>query len=153
MPASDARFLECARAGFEQIRGRLVELNVVVDEDHPYLDLTLDIPEQRGLAFPIHANLQNDDEIHLECCGASLCWFPCSQPDNVDDFVETVVGLVQGTCRIVQKLRGGAVRTARVEVNQGGDWAKKSPGIWHFRLPRIFPSETRIVQNEAGGLA
>jgi hypothetical protein len=60
---------------------------MTMNERPEHVDVTVDIPTQDGLAFPIHLNLQNGDELHLVANhGFWLEWFPCTTPQVRDPY-------------------------------------------------------------------
>ena len=62
----NAKCVEIARQVFEEIAASSVPLRCSIQvEPIPELALTLDFEVQPGLLFPVSANLQNVDELHL----------------------------------------------------------------------------------------
>src|SRR5262249_12437409 len=95
---------------FESIQLAFPHLTMRLDRQHPHVDLNMDIPSQPGLLFNVNINLQGD-ELHLDVGALWLEWFPCTDADVVARFREAVRGVLLGTFRIVEHLRGArAVR-------------------------------------------
>ena len=69
------------------------------DED-PNVDLSIIIPEQLGIEFAINLNLQTD-ELHLSTQYFSGSWFPITKHSVVQQYTQSVIGLIKGEYRIV----------------------------------------------------
>lgn len=131
---------------FRTIQEKNPVLKMEVDEDHSQLDLVMDIPAQPGLTFNIHLNLQNEDELHL--CAASFwnSWFPCTDPEVVERYVDAVNGLISGEYRIREHLKGDRAFRAELQVLQDGQWRTISNwGTWSLPWQR---KSFKILQNE-----
>jgi hypothetical protein len=91
---------------FEKLQAEFPHLAMNIDPADSYVELSYTMPQQTGLAFDVHLNLQNDDELHL-CVGAFWCsWFPLSKPDVVQKYHNAVAGVLAGRNRIVSMSLG-----------------------------------------------
>jgi hypothetical protein len=90
------------------LRAAFPSLNIKVQEDHPEVDLSIDIPRQAGLPFDINLNLQ-EDELHLSVAGFWRSYHPANQPDVLQWFQETIAGLLSGSHRIVPTIEAGGL--------------------------------------------
>ena len=149
--ASPSKVERCRQAGLEafgRIQQARPDLQMSLDLEPHELDLTLDIPVQAGLAFPVHLNLQNIDELHLSAGELWLSWFPCDDSRRLDSYVESVVHLLNGTYRILQYRRGSRVVRADLQGPGNNGWQRlgRHEGFSLFPWPPITYS---IVQNFA----
>lgn len=134
-------------SALKEIQDRFPNLNMELSEDTPHLDINLDISQQPGLSFSVNLSLQNDDELHL-CVGKLwMCWFPCTDKENVDDFILTVSGLIEGKHRILETIRGGKVIKGQLQLYRDGEWVSKSSGMVAFSLPSFRRKTFNVVQN------
>jgi hypothetical protein len=131
----------------KKIQCRFPNLKMELKEDAPYVDINLDIPKQEGLSFSINLNLQNDDELHLQVGKLWMCWFPCTEAENVEDFIQSVVGLIEGKHRILETIKGGKVVKGQLQIYCNGEWESKSSGIATFYFPSLRRKCFNILQN------
>jgi hypothetical protein len=133
---------------FEELRAEFPHLLMELDPDDADVEVSFTIPQQSGLAFDVHVNLQNDDELHL-CAGAFWCsWFPSSKTDVVQRFHDAVAGVLTGRNRIVEYARWGRIVGADLQESHGNRWktiARSRRGL----LPVLWFSEKRFRVNEA----
>ena len=134
-------------AALSAIKGLFPHLEMSLSEDDPNLDINMDIPAQPGLDFDINLNLQNFDELHLATGKLWMCWFPCTERENADNFIGTVSDLIRGNCRIFETIRGGKTVKANLQYFVGEEWVSKSNGLMTFRLPSFRRKTYKIVQN------
>lgn len=128
------------------IQGLHPNLKMGIDDNHPQLDLTMDIPAQPGLTFNIHLNLQNEDELHLSAGSFWNSWFPCTDSEIVEKYIEAVNGLISGEYRIREHLKGGRAFRAELQTLQNGQWQTISNwGTWSLPWLR---KRYKIVQNK-----
>jgi hypothetical protein len=106
---------------FESIQGAFPHLTMRLDRHHPHVELNMDIPRQPGLLFDVNLNLQGD-ELHLSAGSFWLEWFPCTKPDVVAAFEEAVNGVLSGTFRIVEHLRGPRAVKAQLQKPATNGW-------------------------------
>jgi hypothetical protein len=131
---------------FVRIQEAFPHLTMRLERDHPHLDLNMDIPRQAGLVFDVNVNLQGD-ELHLSAEAFWLEWFPCTEAEIVDGFRETVHGVLSGTFRIVEHLRGSRVVKAELQRPANHGW--QTVGTWgRLHLP-LGRRSTRVRQNAA----
>lgn len=138
---------QIAKDAFAAIQGMYPNLKMDIDEGHTQLDLAMNIPAQPGLAFNIHLNLQNEDELHLSAGAFWNSWFPCTDSEIVEKYIDAVTGLISGEYRIREHLKRGQAFRAELQTLQNGQWQTISNwGTWS--LPWLRKS-FRIMQNEA----
>ena len=97
------------------IRRAFPSLRIEVDEDHPHVDASVDIPSQPGLAFDVNINLQND-ELHLSAGEFWVEWFPCGDAVVFNNFMDAVVGLLSGRYRILEQRVGSSTARAQLQL-------------------------------------
>ena len=140
----------CYRSGLaalKEVQSLFPELKMELDEKDPNVHIVMNIHKQKGLDFTIYLNLQNIDELHLEVGKLWMCWFPCTEKENVDDFLDTIHGLISGKYRILETLRSGKVVKSRLQKPVNGEWASKSSGLLTFHFPIFGKRSFNIVQN------
>jgi hypothetical protein len=89
-----------------------------------HTELVLDIPEQPRLAFAMHLTLQNGDELHLNAGAPWLEWFPCTDQEQAERFLEAVLGLLSGRFRIRELRRGGRPTSAALQRAHAGQMGR-----------------------------
>ena len=131
---------------FERLRTSFPSLAMTLDENPEHMDLALDIPEQVGLRFEVHLNLQNVDELHL--CAEALWgqWFPCTDPKRAEAFFDAVSGLLSGHWRILEHWRGTSIAKAQLQRPEGDSWKTVYTSAPFPPFP--WPRKTlKVVQN------
>lgn len=113
---------------FRRIRESFPSLASTLDTEPEQVDLALDIPAQAGLLFPVRLDLQNIDELHLHAEAFWLEWFPCTDPDRAEAYVDAVTGLLDGDLRILEHRRGRRVVRAELQEPEGDGW--RTIGWW-----------------------
>ncbi len=129
----------------EGIRRAFPNLQLEVDDDHPHVDASVDIPTQPGLAFDVNINLQND-ELHLSAGEFWVEWFPCGDAAVFNNFMDAVVGLLSGRYRILEYLVGSTTARAELQRPSSAGWetiaTRSTPLIF---LP--WRRSTRVIRN------
>jgi hypothetical protein len=113
--------------------------------DDPAVDVSMDIPKQDGLDFDVNLNLQNHDELHLSAGKLWVSWFPCTDPERVASYRDSVHGLLSGTYRIVEHYRGTRPVKAQLQRPDGEGWKTISTSSMLFALP--WGRSKRVIQN------
>ena len=148
MRPSSSPHVPFVRELFGGVFDRVLHLSGVISDAEPQLDLSLDLPAQAGLSLPIHANLQNGDELHLEAASLHVSWFPCNREGVAEAFSDALVGLVEGTFRISEVLRSGDPIGADLEHRTDSGWERVATCRKGF--PLWFGKRTRrVVANDA----
>jgi hypothetical protein len=111
---------EIALSTFEKLRAAFPALSMEYDLQPANMELAVDIPAQAGLSFPVFLNLQNLDELCLETSALGVSWFPCTNPQKVENHFEAVSGLLSGRFRILQHWRGKRVVKAELQQPKRG---------------------------------
>ena len=134
-------------ATFERIRATFPSLVMNLDLHPDHMDLAMDIPAQAGLSFNVDLNLQNRDELHLVASGLWVEWFPCTNPKKVEEYFESVCGVLSGQFRILEHWRGK--RAVKSELQRPTDSQWKTVATWLTLSALIpWPRKTfKIVQN------
>jgi len=137
----------CALELFEELRAEFPHLVMEFDPATSHVEVSFTIQQQPGLAFDVHLNLQNDDELHL-CAGAFWCsWFPSSKTDVVQKYHDAVAGILAGRNRIVEYVRWGRILGADLQESRGSGWKTiaRSRGAL---LPVSWFSQRRFLVNK-----
>jgi hypothetical protein len=131
----------------DALRRAFPSLRIEVSEGHPHVEASVDIPAQPGLAFDVNINLQND-ELHLSTGEFWAEWFPCGDAAVFNDFLDTVVGLLSGSYRILEHLVGSSTAKAQLQRPSSAGWET----IATRSTPLIFipwRRSTRVIRNDA----
>lgn len=129
----------------DHLRRTFPDLAFHVNYEHHDVDAALDIPRQPGLSFDVHINLQNLDEIHLSAEDLWVDWFPCGEQEVMDEFLEALPGLLNGSYRILQHVRSGKVKKAELQRPAKEGW--KTIALCTVSMFPWFAREQRVVQN------
>ena len=137
-----------ALALFEGLRAEFPLLRIDIKPVDAYLlEITVDIPQQPGLDFDVHLNLQNDDELYLCVSDSFRCsWFPSSEPAVTERYRDAVIGVLSGRYRILEYVRRGQVIGSDLEAPTGSGWTKVATSRQGL-LPFTFGAKTQALQN------
>ena len=93
-------------------------------EEHPEdpVELSVVFPEQEGLKHKVCICLQNIDELYFGAGHFWCSWFPCTDPDETNMFVENVIGFISGRYRILERYRGERCVAAELQRPIEGGW-------------------------------
>jgi len=140
---------EIALSTFEKLRTTFPALSMNLDLRPTHLGVAMDIPAQPGLSFKVHLDLQNRDELHLSASAFWYEWFPCTNPEKVEKYIEAVSGLLSGEFRILEHWRGRRPVKAKLRRPSGGGWEKVA--TWADVSAIVpWPRQTlKVVQNKA----
>lgn len=135
---------------FEGIQAAFPHLTMQVSSSDPHLAVSVEALRQPGLDFDVFMNLQNVDELHL-CAGEFWCsWFPSSNPSRIKDYREAVVGVLSGSCQIVEFIRWGRAVGADLQAPGPDGWktvARRRCGLF----PRKWFAHARVLRNRPSG--
>lgn len=132
--------LRIAKEAFGDIQARFPGLQMIEDHSAP-VELSVNIPVQPGVLYPINLNLQNRDELHFSVGNFWLAWFPCANTERVAAFVDAVSGFLAGRYRILEHYRGRRCVKAELQKQENdGRWSTfgtrsrlSLPGPWQQR--------------------
>jgi hypothetical protein len=139
--------VEEVRGVFDAVRGEIAELSSrLLEGPSPEVSLELAFDVQPEIVFPVVATLQGD-ELCLSARGSFRCeWFPCSDAAVVDRFRRLLVGVLSGSVRLVESVRGGEVIRARLEELSSGRW--RTVASWsRLRWPSVGKAGIRVFRN------
>lgn len=143
---------DAALEAFDEIRRRCPRLRCDLDRSPEHVELVMRLPAQAGLLFDVELMLQNDDELHLVASALWVGWFPCTEPEVRESFVDAVCGLLAGRFRILEHHRGS--RAVKAELQrpapdgvgaETGRWETITSNSWMW-LPWP-PKRLVVVQN------
>src|SRR5690606_35951923 len=94
---------------FRRIQQRCPDLDMVLNEEpsNDYLELTLDIPAQKGLPEAVHLNLQGRDDLTLSVGPFFGEWFPCNDEKVARQYFDAVIGYLSGEYHFEESWREG----------------------------------------------
>ena len=138
--------IEIAENTFSKIIERFPFLKIERNEIQQ-LDLNIDIPVQTGLKYKVNLNLQNMDELHFTVENFWIEYFPCSEQERVERFIDAVSGFLSGKYRIFETYRWKKCVKAELQMPiKDGNW--KTIGISsHIWFPFPFKKTIKIVAN------
>lgn len=146
---SDALELAALRL-FEDLRSELPGLRIEINPDDPNVEISVEIPQQPGLAFDVHLNFQNSDELHLGAGDVFWCsWFPSSDAEVIKRYHEAVLGVISGQYRIVEYRRWGYRVRATLQAPGPEGWqtvARSAAGFLSL-IPFRWGERDRVLQN------
>ncbi len=133
----------------ESIRLSFPHLKMELDlEPKKPVNLLMDIFKQDGLNFDMHLYLA-DDALHLVIGNFWSEWFPCTDQENINNFRETVNGVIKGTYRIADTYRGDKCLKSEIQRPEENTWKTVSSSV-HLMLfaPWWKPATVSIIQNK-----
>jgi hypothetical protein len=138
---------ELGKAALDRIRREYSHLTMSDDLYDAPLDATLDIPSQAGLDFQVNLSVDGD-ELYLGVGDSFwLSWFPSSKPVVVEDYLDAVRGVLDGTYRLVEHRRWGRPFKVVLQMPHRGGWKNAgTSGTLGALIPITF-SKT-ILQNQ-----
>src|SRR5437763_1620249 len=127
--------MEIAEGAFAEIASRFPHL---VSTRHPEdpVEISIRLPIQNGLKHAIWLALQNVDELHFRVEHFWLEWFPCTDLDKVNAYVDAVCGFLSGQYRVLEHYQHGQCIKAQLQAPRDGGWS--TIGTWsklHLPLP------------------
>jgi hypothetical protein len=130
---------------FESLKGEFPNLFMEIDESPRYTEIEIMIAEQKGLDFGIQLDLQNTNELHLHVDDFWGEWFPCTEYNVADNFLQATRGLLSGTYRIAVYSRNGKPFKRLLQSPENGSWKTK---YTHTSVHwSCFSPQVRYVQN------
>jgi hypothetical protein len=147
----NAQCVEIARRVFQQVAVSVVLRSSIQVEPIPELALTLDFEVQPGLLFPVSANLQNVDELHLNVGTVFWYeWFPCDDPAVITAFRQAIDGVLSGDYRVIEFYRKNRPFKAKLQRTENGTWKTVATST-SIRFPSFTRARTSILQNTRPG--
>lgn len=134
---------------FSAIQLRFPTLLMHRDDGAP-VELCYRMPEQTGLKHAVNLNLQNTDELHFSV-GEFWCeWFPCTNPDVAQSYLDAVIGWLAGQLRVMEYYRGARCVCATLQRPENGEAWGTVRSSYHVSLNPVlylFRRTTRVIQN------
>jgi hypothetical protein len=88
--------------------------------DEPNMDLLMEVPAQKGLAFTLTLGLPDTDRLNIGFEGLWMHFFPSSRKQ---DLVRALLdGIVEGSCRLAIHRQFGLVTSRVLERRVDGAW-------------------------------
>jgi hypothetical protein len=110
-----------AQDAFTEIFLKFPSLTIIENKDDP-VEISLTLPVQEGLKYKIWLCLQNRDELHFSVGSFWCAWFPCTDPDKVRAYIDSVHGFLSGKHRILEHYRGKHCVKAELQEMNGTQW-------------------------------
>jgi len=142
----DTKLLDIASDTFKKIESSFPDLKFNYDFNHKYVDMSVDIPKQKGLDFDINLNLQTD-ELHISTKHFWGSWFTIKNPEVVQLYLDAVIGLLSGKYRIVQYWDGDTLAKSLLQKPVGDKWTTVFTDRKKLFFLSLFCSQT-VIQNK-----
>jgi hypothetical protein len=131
---------------FETAQAVALRLVEAIAERHPSLDIAASersfgelswiLPVQPGIKHEIWLAFSNNDEVHFGVANFWIEYFPCTDPEQGERFVDAVSGFIDGRYRIIEHYRGERCVRADLQRPQGDGWETLATwGRLHWPLP------------------
>ncbi len=134
-----------ARRAFSEIAARFPSLHIVEDVGVP-VEISLTIPAQPGCTQKVWLCLQNTDELHFSVGNCWLEWFPYTNRQRVESYVDAVVGFLSGKYRILEHYRGAKCVKAELQAPENARW--RTLGTWRtLSLPIPWRKTFKEIRN------
>jgi hypothetical protein len=131
---------------FNDIQVEFPHLHMEMFDDDPHVDLSMNIPQQEGVAFSVNADLQGD-ELTLHASDLTADWFPCDHPEMRERFVDAIKGLLSGKYRIRKEYRLGFLVKVILERPEGAAWKLIAWSAHNLAFLIPWRSQWKIIQN------
>jgi hypothetical protein len=143
MEACDSETI--ARRAFSDIAARFPSVQMVEDVGVP-VEISIAIPAQPGCNQTVWLCLQNLNELHFSVGSFWLEWFPCTNPQRVDSYVDAVVGYLLGKYRVLEHYRCAKCVKAELQAPEGANW--RTLGTWRtLHLPFPWRKTLKEIRN------
>jgi hypothetical protein len=110
-----------ARGVFAEIAERFPALKLV-ENANEHVEISITIPVQPGLSCDVGLGLQNQDELHLYIGHLWMEWFPCTNRDRVEEYLDAVTGFLSGRYRVLEHYRRTKCYKAQLQKPENGKW-------------------------------
>ncbi len=100
----------------------------MVENSGEPVEISITIPIQPGLSHKVWLCLQNRDELHFSVGNFWLEWFPCTERDRLDAYVDALTGFLSGKYRVLEHYHGTKCFKAQLQRPQDGEWI--TIGTW-----------------------
>lgn len=127
---------EVALSCFERIQGEFPNLVMNLVHESEGVEIEMNLPEQPGLLFDVYLDLQNDDELALVVANRLfMSWFPCTDGDVSERYVEAVCGVVSGAFRVLEVYSGSRCLKRYLQKPQGAEWETITRSYYSLAFP------------------
>lgn len=138
---------EIALSCFERIQGKFPSLAMELVRESEHVEIEMNIPRQPGLLFDVHLDLQNVDELYLVVANQfCVSWFPCSDVDVSERYVEAVCGVISGAFRVLAVYSGTRYLKGYLQRPRSAQWETIARSYWSWALPFSRRREV-VLQN------
>jgi hypothetical protein len=136
---------EVARATFSVIVAEFPALSYAEDSAYPG-EIAVLFPEQHGLSHEVRLSLGGEDELQFSVGNFFLEWFPCTEQERKEAYIQAVCGFLRGQYGVVEYWRGGSCIKARLQRPSSSGW--ETIGTWsRLRWPSFLKPEQRVLAN------
>ncbi len=110
-----------ARGVFAEIAKRFPSLQMIENYNDP-VEISITMPAQPGLSHKVWLCLQNHDELGFGVGHFYIEFFPCTEQDRVERYLDAVTGFLSGKYRILETYRGAKCYKAKLQKPDGDSW-------------------------------
>jgi hypothetical protein len=130
------------------LREKFPQLRIIEYNEAP-VERAYHIPAQEGIVCDLHLNLQNEDELHLNIGKYFWCeWFSCEKECVVQDYLDSVIGFIEGTYRVVDYFSGSTCYKSVLEKKEKDLWQPYASSIHvHGYVWPGWRKRTEITRN------
>jgi len=135
-----------ARGAFAEIQKAFPSLKMIENQGEP-VEISITMPVQPGLSHEVWLYLQNRDELHFSS-GHFWCeWFPCTDADRVEKYLDAVIGFLSGKYRIIEFYRGERCHKAKLQEPESNSW--RTVATWStIWIPLSFKKTVKELRNQ-----
>lgn len=118
---------------------------MVENHDAP-VEISITMPVQPGLSHKVWLCLQNHDELGFSVGHFYVEWFPCTNAERVESYLDAVTGFLSGQYRILEYHRGKGCYKTKLQKPDGERWRTIAnwATIW---IPLSFKKMLKELRN------
>ena len=135
---------QIARQALAEIFGRFSHLTYEESETDP-VEISINVPAQPGLRHELWLALQNNDELTFSVGRFQVEWFPCTDPERAEEFIESVCNFIAGKYRVLEHYRGQRCIKAQLQRPVDGGW--KTVATWSMLALPFGKKTTQVLTN------
>ena|SRR5690606_37098983 len=118
----------------------------MLEEPEDPTEISLHLPVQESLKHQVWLGLQNEDELHFSVGHLWCEYFPCTDPQKVQNYIDAVFGFLSGTYRSLEHYRGSECFKAELQRPALSGW--ETIATWSkLRLPSLRKVTYKEVVN------
>lgn len=138
--------IQIAQAVIAEIAKQFPNLSMVKNTEDP-VELSIIVPVQPGLKYKICLGLQNEDVLFFAVSdNFYVSFYPCTNQNNVELFLEAVTGFISGDLGVIEYNRGRYC--VKAYLQNMDEQSRYTMATWRGRFWWIFGRKTtQILRN------